>query len=186
MPNFVYTPLPTGSVRLLRLLPYSNEHPGIRCNLFTCPLLGSGSTHPYEAISYVWGPENNQQTIDIDNCELSVRANLYAALSHLQDPFLERIIWIDAVCINQDDSNEKGQLVQSMAEIYARASRVIVWLGEAAGDSDQAFEFLIRKAAEEQHTNLATEKKNSIEQSILTLLERPWFRRIWVSVQTLY
>lgn len=169
-------------MRLLRLLPHLDEHSGIKCHLFTCTLLDSGSTHPYEALSYVWGPENNQQSISIDNCELPVRANLHAALSHLRDRFMERIIWIDAMCINQEDNDEKGQQVQSMAKIYAKASRVIVWLGEAAGDSDQVLE-AIRKAAEEQNTNSAIDKTN--QQSILTLLERPWFQRIWVSVQTL-
>ncbi|KAH7309925.1 hypothetical protein B0I35DRAFT_453508 [Stachybotrys elegans] len=63
-----------------------------------------------------------------------------------------------------------------MAKIYAKASRVIVWLGEAAGDSAQALE-VIRKAAEEQYTNSAIYKPN--QQSILTLLKRPWFQRIW-------
>ena len=99
-------------------------------------------------------------------------------LSHLQDHFMERIIWIDAICINQEDNDEKGQQVQSMAKIYAKASRVIVWLGRAAGDSDQALE-VIRKAAEEQRTRSAVDI--TYQQAIFTLLERPWFQRIWVS-----
>jgi hypothetical protein len=121
------------------------------------------------------------------------------ALLHLRDRFVERIIWIDAICINQDDNGEKGQQVQTMAKIYAKASRVIVWLGEAADNSDQALEE-IRMAAEEQHTNPAIYKTNqqvtfgrsyqqhrnsaineTSQQAILRLLERPWFHRIWVS-----
>ncbi|KAI0814470.1 heterokaryon incompatibility protein-domain-containing protein [Xylaria sp. FL0064] len=136
----LYKRLPEGSVRLLRLLPHSDEHPGIKCQLFTCTLLDSGNTHPYEALSYVWGHENNQQSIYIDNYQLSVRANLHAAMLHLQDRFMERIIWIDAICINQEDEDEKGQQVQSMAKIYAKANRVIVWLGEAADDSGQVLQ----------------------------------------------
>lgn len=173
----LYTPLPEGSIRLLRLLPHSDEHSPIKCHLFTCTLLDSGSTHPYEALSYVWGPENNQQSIYIDNSEIFVRENLHAALSHLQDRFIERIIWVDAICINQEDDNEKGLQVQSMAKTYAKASRVLVWLGEATADSDQALE-AIRKAAEEQSTNTAINETNG--QAILTLLKRPWFQRIWV------
>lgn len=88
------------------------------------------------------------------------------------------MLWIDAICINQEDDDEKGQQVQSMAKIYAKASRVIVWLGEAAEDSDQALEE-IRIAAVKQSTNLAINETNH-QQAILTLLERPWFRRIWV------
>ncbi|CAG9948970.1 unnamed protein product, partial [Clonostachys rosea f. rosea IK726] len=171
--TMLYEPLADGSVRLLRLLPLSGGHKGIDCQLFTCPLLKSRSTHPYEALSYVWGPEDNQQSIRINNCEVPVRTNLYEALSCLQDPFIERIIWIDAICINQEDIDEKGQQVQCMAKIYARASRVIVWLGKVADQSNEALE-AIRAAAEGQYVDSATDK------AIVTLLDRPWFKRIWV------
>ncbi|KAI1015049.1 hypothetical protein LB503_004022 [Fusarium chuoi] len=115
---------------------------------------------------------------------MSVRANLHAALLHLRDHFIERIIWIDAICINQEDNDEKGRQVQSMAEIYAKATRVIVWLGEVADKSDYALE-AIRAAAEEeyaveqQYTGTAADT-TSLE-FIMALLERPWFQRIWVS-----
>lgn len=169
----LYEPLPDDSVRLLRLLPPSDSRKGIDCQLFTCPLLQSGSTHNYEALSYVWGPEHNQQSIRINNFEVSVRTNLYEALLCLQDHFFERIIWIDAICINQEDKDEKGHQVQCMAKIYARASCVIVWLGGVADRSNEALE-AIRAAAEGQSVKSAT------DQAILTLLERPWFKRIWV------
>ncbi|KAK5637314.1 hypothetical protein RRF57_013026 [Xylaria bambusicola] len=174
----LYTPLPEGSVRLLRLLPRSDEHSRIECQLNAYSLLDSESNHPYEAISYEWGPEKDQKTVYVNNRALSVRANLYAALSHLQDRFIERIIWIDAICINQENNDEKALQVQFMARIYAKASRVIVWLGQAAGSSDQALE-VIRKAAEEQYTESAIDKLN--QQAVLTLLRREWFQRIWVS-----
>ena len=63
-----------------------------------------------------------------------------------------------------------------MAKIYDQASRVIVWLGEGTDDSDQAFKY-IRDAAEDEVTDLL-DKAN--QEAILKLLERPWFRRIWV------
>ena len=177
----LYTHLPEGSVRLLR----------VECELFTCTLLESGSTHPYDALSYVWGSEVDQQAICIDSYTLSVGANLHAALLSLRDPFIERILWIDAICINQNDIEEKGRQVQSMAKIYAKASRVVVWLGETADDSDQALE-AIRKAAEEQYRDFAIPalpEQHAVNstiheaslQAILKLLERPWFQRIWVS-----
>lgn len=188
----LYSPLPADSVRFLRLLPGSDDNPGIRCNLITCKLLNSGSAHLYEALSYVWGPEDNQQSIEIDGRQVSVKANLYAALLHLQDRFFERILWVDAICINQNDNSEKAWQVQCMARIYAKASGVIVWLGEATHDSDQAFQALL-DAAETSHTDSepafgktnhqpATFPIDEIsKQAVLTLLERPWFQRIWVS-----
>ena len=171
-----YSSLPEGSIRLLRLLPHQDEHAPIQCQLFDCALADSGSTRPYEALSYVWGSEIKPRSLSIDSCDLPVGENLYAALLHLRDCSIERTIWADAVCINQRDPKEKGKQVQSMAKIYAKASGVVVWLGEATSDSGHALEE-IRMAAE-QRTKLSIN-----ESAILGLLERPWFQRIWVRKQ---
>ncbi|KAL3587796.1 hypothetical protein FPOAC2_13695 [Fusarium poae] len=192
-PSYCYSSLPEGSIRLLRLLPPQGKHAPIQCKLFDCALADSESTRPYEALSYVWGSESMSQYISIDGCDLSVRENLYAALSHLRDRSIERIIWIDAICINQGDLKEKGQQVQSMAKIYSKASRVIVWLGGATTDSGQALEE-IRIAAEKRTkpsptkpsptkpspTEASPMKRSTNERAILRLLEGPWFKRIWV------
>ncbi|KAK3338240.1 heterokaryon incompatibility protein-domain-containing protein [Neurospora tetraspora] len=144
----LYSKLPVSRshIRLLQLLPSENEDAAIHCRLFCTPLDSKG-TRPYEALSYVWGSEAKPCSISINGCDLPIGENLYAALLHLRDHSIERTIWIDAICINQDDEEEKGHQVQSMAKIYAKASRVIVWLGEEAASSDQALEE-IRIAAE--------------------------------------
>ncbi|KAK3947016.1 ankyrin repeat-containing domain protein [Pseudoneurospora amorphoporcata] len=177
-------PLSPNDIRLLRLSPSENEDAAIHCELF-CTALDSKGTRPYEALSYVWGSEAKPCSISINGCDLPVGENLHAALLHLRDQSIERTIWIDAICINQDDEEEKGHQVQSMAKIYAKASRVIVWLGKEVAGSDQALEE-IRIAAE-----LSTLKEIRItaelfarrldnKAGILTLLQRPWFQRIWV------
>lgn len=182
--KYHYSPLSQpGSIRLLRLMPLHDEKRRkigrIRCELHDYPLLESiEGTHPFEALSYVWGCSDKRRSISVDGCDLPVTENLYEALSCVRSSYLDRMLWIDAICINQEDENEKGQQVQAMAKIYAKASRVIVWLGEAAADSDQALE-QIRTAAVKQSTNPAI-IVTSHQQAILTLLERPWFRRIWV------
>jgi hypothetical protein len=99
-----------------------------------------------------------------------------SALSHLRDPSIERIIWVDAVCINQNDDPEKKHQIGLMSKIYSQANRVIIWLGEAADDSDLAVEE-IRVAGSKKSMNSSNEK---IQRAILALLGRPWFRRIWV------
>ena len=184
-----YSPLSQhGNIRLVRLLPHKDERAPIQCQLFEYPLqeLSQQATHLYEALSYVWGSEEDKQPIYIhssdgngDNCSagnfrcLRVTTNLHAALSHIRDRLMDRVLWIDAICINQENNEEKGRQVQSMAKVYASANRVIVWLGEAAGDTDGAFEALCQAAT-------TGRIDPSARQTIPALLERPWFQRIWV------
>jgi len=177
---FAYLPLPGGSCRLLRLLPHTNENSPIECQIITCPLLYSKKAHPYEALSYVWGPESNQRPISLDGDEFLVRENLHQALFHLRDEFVERVLWVDAICINQHNDNEKSHQVQSMAKIYAKASRVVVWLGAASDDSDLALESLRMAAEEGKMTARRSWDPTFNGKAILSLLERDWFQRIWV------
>ncbi|CAF3618224.1 unnamed protein product [Fusarium graminearum] len=173
MERYGYSKLAEGSIRLLRLLPDQDKQSQIQCQLFEFALLNSHSTCPYEALSYVWGFDNKPCSITVNSGDLRIGSNLHAALSSLRHSTLERIIWIDALCINQDDMTEKGQQVQSMAKIYAKANCVIVWLGEAADESDRAL-LEICGAAVESPTNQEDPQK------IFSLLSRPWFQRIWV------
>ncbi|KAH7230663.1 heterokaryon incompatibility protein-domain-containing protein, partial [Fusarium redolens] len=177
-PLYSYSSFPEGSIRLLRLLPHQDEHALIQCRLIDCALSDSGSTRPYSALSYVWGSESKPQSISIDGCDLPIGENLHMTLLHLRDRSIERTIWVDAICINQQDPKEKGQQVQSMAKIYAKASCVIVWLGGATPNSGQALEEI--RIAAEQRT-----KRSINENAIFGLLERPWFQRIWVRKQAL-
>lgn len=133
----------------------------------------------YEALSYTWGDTGSYQTVSIDQRDMRVTPNLHAALLHLRDPYLERFLWVDALCINQGDPSEKSHQVQSMARIYAKAGRIIVWLGEAADGSDRAIE-VIRVASAEQ---TPTPPDETSQHAILRLLQRPWFQRIWVREQ---
>ena len=179
MPPYRYPPLLPGpdSIRLLRLLPHKDRTAPIECELFDYSLQEpSQGTHLYEALSYVWGGQEKPRSISIDGQDLPVTVNLHVALSHLRDHFLNRIIWADAVCINQTDFQERGHQVQSMAKIYYKANRVIVWLGDAADNSNGALEY-IRLAAKQTTNPLSNE---TIQRAIFAVLQRPWFRRIWV------
>lgn len=168
--------LPT-SIRLLRLLPCEQDGKILRCKLFEYPIRNSDTvSHPYEALSYVWGSEDIPRSIIIDNQNLNVTPNLYAALLRLRNHTCSRIIWVDAVCIDQVNEKEKGSQIPLIAEIYAKASRVVVWLGEAEGEGDRALE-AIRLIGERSAKSPDAEES---QQAIRKLLQRPWFRRIWV------
>jgi hypothetical protein len=169
------------SIRLLRLLPSRDKSAPIRCQLFDCSLEElSGETDPYDpydALSYVWGDPNETLPIFIDEYYLPVTINLHKALMRLRYYSIERLTWVDAVCINQGNRPEKEQQIQLMARIYGQANRVVVWLGEVADDSDQAIEE-IRRAGGRISPN--SSNKEVAEKAVLALLQRPWFRRIWV------
>ncbi|RYP61914.1 hypothetical protein DL770_009681 [Monosporascus sp. CRB-9-2] len=167
-----------GSIRLLRLLPHEDENAGIQCQLFEYSLQGLGEgAHLYEALSYVWGSSSSHRNVSVNGHDIRVTANLHAALLHLRDRCFERIIWVDAICINQAHDGDKGEQIQYMAEIYSKASRVVVWLGEAENDGDQALEDIGLLADDMFGEPMVHEPS---KQAILALLQRPWFQRVWV------
>jgi hypothetical protein len=164
-------------IRLLRLLPSKDGPRHLQCELFDYHSRESDTiNHPYEALSYVWGSEDTPQSIIIDDQELAITQNLYTVLLRLRNRDIPRIIWVDAVCINQEDGEEKERQIQFMPAVYAKASRVIVWLGEAQDDSDQALE-MIRSTFEK---SVIPSNIETFQRAILQLLQRPWFRRISV------
>lgn len=169
-----YPPLPreNDNIRLLRLLPNNNKTAIIKCQLLKYTL--EPDSHQYDALSYVWGNPNETLPILIDEYVLYITANLHAALLLLRNHSLERIIWIDAVCINQANEKEKEHQIQFMGRIYGQANRVIVWLGKAEDDSNQALE-TIRSVAEDESKNVLDNSE-----AVLALFQRPWFERIWV------
>ncbi|KAK1254127.1 hypothetical protein MKX08_008122 [Trichoderma sp. CBMAI-0020] len=118
-----YSPLPANFIRLLRLQPHSDEHALVHCQLFEYPLLDSSrGTHLYEALSYVWGSEEKPRRVLTNKGDLYVTENLHAALLRLRDCSFERIIWADAICINQDDIEERNHQAQAMAMLQEVAA----------------------------------------------------------------
>ncbi|KAH8665719.1 heterokaryon incompatibility protein-domain-containing protein [Tricladium varicosporioides] len=177
--GYRYYPLSLGHhIRLLRLFPSEDQNEPIQCQLFDYSLQDLGKrTHPYEALSYVWGKPDQTLPIYVDGVQFPVTVNLHAALLRLRHQSIERILWADAICINQENKPEKEQQIQFMAKIYAQAKSVLVWLGEAADNSDRALDE-IRVAGGKGSTNPSN--SDMIQQAIIALLDRPWFRRIWV------
>ncbi|KAH9211013.1 heterokaryon incompatibility protein-domain-containing protein [Leptodontidium sp. 2 PMI_412] len=171
-------PLSGDNIRLLRLLPNEDEAAPLQCKLRNYSLQKLGTrTHLYEALSYTWGGSKNPRSISINKQKLDITRNLHAGLLCLRDRSLERVLWVDAICIDQSNLEERKQQVQLMAKIYAKAHRVIIWLGRGTADAEGALED-IRLAANEELTKSSKEEMN--QQAILSLLQRPWFQRIWV------
>ncbi|KAM3080190.1 hypothetical protein ACMFMF_003599 [Clarireedia jacksonii] len=129
-------------IRLLKLLPKAggkklNYNPA--CRIFHASL---DDKPRYTALSYVWGNEDNMRLIFVDNSPVRVRRNLYdamIALRHLDEPI---VVWIDSLCINQSDDEEKSWQVGRMDSTYRQASQVFAWLGMPDNTSDSVMDYL--------------------------------------------
>src|SRR6266702_7216892 len=110
MSPYRYSLLPgPDRIRLLRIMPHKDPTAPIQCHLLDYSLQESSKwTHLYEAVSYVWGGSDKPSSIFIGEHLFNVTINLHAALSHLRDRSIERIIWVDAICINQKDLQERS------------------------------------------------------------------------------
>ncbi|KAK8152368.1 heterokaryon incompatibility, partial [Phyllosticta citribraziliensis] len=102
--------------------------------------------HPeYVALSYTWGSPKTPFRIRVDASYLSITANLYAVLGVLSKiPQLQGgPLWIDAICINQRNEDEKNFQVPLMGRIYSEASEVFAWIGEEADGSSGVLDGLV-------------------------------------------
>ncbi|KAK4215145.1 heterokaryon incompatibility protein-domain-containing protein [Rhypophila decipiens] len=97
----------------------------------------------YTALSYVWGNAAETVPILVDGVKFLATKNLVAALAELQpedgDPMT---LWIDALCINQSDNDEKSGQIQLMKQIYEASISTIVWLGDDADGSETVMKML--------------------------------------------
>lgn len=143
---FEYPPQPLrdDEIRLLVLPPGDkNDTPGLlNCELLVVKL---GDEPKYEALSYTWGPEEPAQGILIHNRMQIVRPNLWQALNILQNDSKggSRYLWIDALCINQNNVLERNHQVAQMGRIYGHAEIVLAWLGPADNTSSSAMRKII-------------------------------------------
>lgn len=197
-----YTSLPDQHIRLLELLPGAFTDP--ICAKLAPVELGPQQTPSYHALSYAWGSPILDHDIRILSGSsfqlLPVTKNLHTALKHLRRLSASRTLWIDAVCINQSDTEERSQQVARMADVYRSAEKVVVWLGPKGNGSDLAlaamtttasklqvdwYHYTIRPASEDTDFSwLDTENPLPFDdetyRSIAFLLERPWFERLWI------
>lgn len=136
-------PNSTSAIRLLEILPGSPEEPSITTRLVLADVDSDGLQ--YEALSYAWGSLPKPQdllSIRVNGLTRRIPPNLHSALISLRSPSEKRILWIDSICINQSDLEERSQQVTLMAKIYARASRVLVYLGPSSPPSTAYFTML--------------------------------------------
>jgi hypothetical protein len=198
--EFLYSPLlnPSTDIRLAILDPGAEEDE-IKCRIIQG---NQNSIGPYEALSYAWGDPTATLPILLDDKSFEVTRNLESALRNLRksgdNPSQARILWIDAICIDQKNSEERRTQVQRMRSIYQFATRVVVWLGKYHEPEDDLVKFdqslwgfdqldgdlaeLTREAFEHMeslHRNSLMMPSTSWGQ-LLRIAKRAWFSRVWV------
>ncbi|KAI4192055.1 MAG: hypothetical protein LQ346_004508 [Caloplaca aetnensis] len=137
--------LNSSEFRVLTLSPASNKTEEIYCTLERAEFEATSGTGPvYEALSYAWGDSTDKYNIYVDRLPFPITRNLDVALRYLRKPDEPRRLWIDAICIDQENLVEKTHQVRMMRDIYRNASRVLVWLGESNKDIRKAMAFLQR------------------------------------------
>lgn len=137
----------------------------------------------YYALSYTWGTHTEKKEIFLDEESFLVQPNLESTLRQFRSRFWPFLIWADAVCINQDDNNERSQQVMLMEKISTNAIAVEAWLGEASQGSDQAMD-LIRDTGRHVRSGKVTSRllewlrrPDHPWEALVSLLDRPWYER---------
>jgi hypothetical protein len=183
-PEYEYKRLSERHIRLLKLQRDGSE---FHCEL----LLHSLDLRPapsFEAISYTWGnPDKKKHSLMIEDCLLPITKNVHEILSKFASTDKSRLLWIDAICINQDDDEDKSQQVRLMREIYGTASPVVVWLGSPpqaclAHAFFNQLSILNSRNASERAVLLPTliNDDNPEWLAFRKLLSHPYWARVWV------
>ncbi|KAH8685379.1 heterokaryon incompatibility protein-domain-containing protein [Tricladium varicosporioides] len=150
----------------------------------------------YISISYIWGTSERTKAIILNGCPFGVTENLYSALRNLQFLFhgngtdSDPKIWADAICINQDDPDERSHEVRRMRSIYSDAYAITVSLGDGFEDSNRTLK-LMREISPSIATGIqyqAFKQQNSsnhkllleLAEPVLKLSYHPYWNRVWV------
>lgn len=149
---------------------------------------------PFEAVSYCWGDTASKSHIICDGKELLVPSTLIPFLQRTRAKGSERTLWIDSICINQEDKDEVASQVKMMREIYQKAMRTLIWLGPESDESTLGLDFavklyilFVKKEPVTRMEKLWMLYDNDVLnpfsrkwRAMLKILDRPWFTRAWV------
>ncbi|KIX93272.1 uncharacterized protein Z520_10915 [Fonsecaea multimorphosa CBS 102226] len=198
-------PLTQREIRLIDIERWKNDewNDEINFSLRVCPI---DECPPYVALSYAWGDPTNAKACYCDGLEFPVAESLRGALITLRTRDTPSPVWIDSICINQDDLAEKSRQVSMMREIYSRATATIIWLGETC-DGDIVATQLMRNLNSVYPNPRMIPQKGSIYEPgrtqefnhlarpeelglpplispewsrLIDFYKKPWFSRVWI------
>jgi hypothetical protein len=184
------------AIRLLELHA-GQSGDDIHCTIIHDSLETGSTSRHYVAISYTWGDPSFTRSIFCNGTRFHITPNLEAALRGLRRREESRTLWIDQICIDQSNHDERCAQVQIMKDIYHGADHVIVWLGESTADTNAALQFV---RILEEHligsedlttSTLLGESETFFTSAVLSgdnpgwlafakIFVLPWFSRVWV------
>lgn len=177
--SYTHHPLPSSHhIRLLEFPGNTDEDRPLKVTIRVVDI--EEATIPYVALSYTWGEPNFSKDLLLDGDEvLRITPSLAAALRRFRYASALRWIWVDAICINQQDDAEKTMQIPLMGKIYRRASRVMVWLGDRVQDTD-----LLHQTKRLVGTILDPHEDDALATELMVCLSQlaglPWFSRRWI------
>ena len=188
---YQYRPLELeDSIRLITVLPSFSKENELRCEIEHVRL----SRNPqYEALSYTWGDQTDLYPIQCNGYTLKVGKNLFGALLGLRNRLTKRVLWADAICINQADIPEKNRQVAMMGRVYSEATIVRIWLGPKQDDDRMVYSALsvvyyhmysqymkVRSGQPIDVTGHRPLLRPDQWAALHAWFNRPWFSRVWI------
>ncbi|KAL0780169.1 hypothetical protein CaCOL14_004653 [Colletotrichum acutatum] len=187
-------------IRVLEILPGTGDD-GLRGRLHHCSLElkasfalavdGSATPMAYTALSYTWGPNVFDEAIECEGHVKNITKSLAVALRAFRQEDRSVVMWIDQICINQDDNEEKAQQIPLMSRIYQNAMNTVIWLGESTSNSASAIKLLedVRLLLQFTEKTIGPDefeglnlplKDSEVWGALWDFLSRPWFTRLWI------
>lgn len=172
----IYRPLNTDKqeFRLMQVEYHDDE--GIQCSL---QVFEHNLAPSYEALSYAWTEEGPSREIQLNAHRFFVRPNLHEFLKRAKVEHYTGWIFIDALCINQNDKQEKGSQIRMMSALFRRASGLVAWLGSSypKGDVDPKHEKIVEH---EDYGRLRVRLKWADEKYIFCWFPWSYWSRLWI------
>ncbi|KAF2967031.1 hypothetical protein GQX73_g6557 [Xylaria multiplex] len=193
-PHFKFLPIDSskGQIRLLNIAP-GRAGEVIRCSY---QIASVHENVPYETLSYVWGEMEGNQTIVVEGTEVELTDNLFDAVTRIRHETEARLLWVDALCINQEDGAEKTAQVDMMHKIYSDCVQCNMWMGnidtaalaatepEALAAAKGALDAIELLAGVDPKYRLPSSLATKAQQAqagkaMKLLMDSPWWGRIW-------
>ena len=182
--GYVYQPLLPEHIRLLSIAGGLEELHILHTSIYTAP--------NYNAVSYSWDGQWRNHSLGVDGYNLNIIGSLRSALPHLIDRATTLFLWIDAICIDQGNDEEKAVQIPLMQQIYSKTQRCLVWLGEKTPEAEFAIDAIPRISQQLKICDASriweTEGigprssealTSSLWRGIVDLFSRSWFTRVW-------